>query len=104
MANARIGDSPWGFALGVAQILAILDNNMLVFPTQNSHIGGNAQRDGPTQMFSRCLMLNSSPPCSWLTQFIVESFDYDKCQVWLNHSEKNIKSCKIGRVHNRCLP
>ena len=99
MANARIGGSPWGFALGVAQILAILDNNMLVFPTQNSHIGGNAKRDGPTQMFSRRLMLNSSPPCS----FIVESFDYDKCQVSLNHSEKNIKSCKVGSVHNRCL-
>ena len=100
MANARIGGSPWGFALGVAQILVFLDTNMVVSPTQNSQLGGVAQRDGPTQIFSRGLMLNSSPPCS----FIVESFDYDKCQVWLNYSEKNIKSCKVGSVHNRCLP
>ena len=40
------------FALGVTQILAILDTNMLVSPTQNSRVGGIAQSDGPTHVFS----------------------------------------------------
>ena len=43
-----------GVSLGVTQILAFLDTNMLVSPTQNSHVGGIAQRDGPTRVFSRC--------------------------------------------------
>ena len=33
------------FALGVMQILAFLDTNMLVSPTQNSHVRGIAQRE-----------------------------------------------------------
>ena len=41
------------FALGETQILAFLDTNMLVSPTQNSRVGDIAQRDGPTQMFLR---------------------------------------------------
>ena len=54
--------SHWGFALGetqissfmlgVMQMLAYLDTNMLVSP--NSRIGGIAQHDGPTGVFSRC--------------------------------------------------
>ena len=33
------------FALGVTQVLAFLDTNMLVSPTQNSRVGGIAQHD-----------------------------------------------------------
>ena len=41
------------FALGVTQILTFLDTNVLVSPTQNFCVVGFAQRDGPTQVFSR---------------------------------------------------
>ena len=40
------------FVMGVMQILAFLDTNMLVYPTQNSRIGGIAQHDGPMQVFT----------------------------------------------------
>ena len=40
------------FALGVTQILAFSDTDMLVSPTQKSRIGGIAQRDGPMRVSS----------------------------------------------------
>ena len=42
-----------GFALGVKQILAFLNTNMLVSPTQSCGVGGLSQRQDPTQMFLR---------------------------------------------------
>ena len=39
-----------GFPLGVIQILAFLDDNMLVSPMQNSHVRGIGKRNGPTQV------------------------------------------------------
>ena len=58
MANAkilRLGPiysigSRWGIALGVTQILAFLDTNMFVYPTQNAHVGGSY----PTRGVLRC--------------------------------------------------
>ena len=38
------------FALGVTQILALFDTNMLVSPTRNCGVGGLSQREDPTQM------------------------------------------------------
>ena len=35
------------FVLGVTQILAFLDNNMLVSPTRNCGVGGLSQRADP---------------------------------------------------------
>ena len=53
----------WGFALGVrqilcfacgvTQILAFLDTNMLVYPTQNCGFGGLSQRQDLTPMVLR---------------------------------------------------
>ena len=40
-------------ALGVTQILAFLDTNMSVSPTQNCDVGGLSQRKDPTQMVLR---------------------------------------------------
>ena len=40
--------SSWGFKLGVTHILAFLDTNMLVSPTQNSRVGGITQCNSPT--------------------------------------------------------
>ena len=55
--------SLWGFALGetqflcfawvVMQIIAFLDTNMLVYPTQNCGIGGLSQRQDPMRMVLR---------------------------------------------------
>ena len=39
------------FVLGVTQILAFLNTNILVSPLQNSQIGGTAQRDGQMRVF-----------------------------------------------------
>ena len=39
-----------GLALGVTQILAFLDTNMFVSPTQNCGVGGLSQRKDPTQI------------------------------------------------------
>ena len=36
-----------GLALGITQILAFLDNNMLVYPTQNCGVGGLSQHKDP---------------------------------------------------------
>ena len=41
------------FALGVTQILAFLDTNLLVCPTQNCGAGGLSQRQDPMQMVLR---------------------------------------------------
>ena len=41
------------FALGVTQILAFLDTNMLVPPTRNCGVGGLSQREDPTRMVLR---------------------------------------------------
>ena len=38
------------FALGVTQILAFLDTNMLVYPMQNCGVGGLSQREDQTRM------------------------------------------------------
>ena len=46
--NLYSTDSHWGFALGVTQILAFLDTNMLVEVTQNRRIGGLTQHKAPT--------------------------------------------------------
>ena len=51
--NPYCTDWHWGFALGVTQIFAFLDTNMLVSPTQNSGVGGLSQRQDPTQMVLR---------------------------------------------------
>ena len=40
-------------AFGLGVIFAFLDTNMLVSPTQNSRVGGIAQRDSKTQVFLR---------------------------------------------------
>ena len=47
------GNANLYFALGVRQILAFLDTNMLVSPTQNCGVGGLSQRQDPTQMVLR---------------------------------------------------
>ena len=41
------------FALGVRQILAFLDTDMLVYPTQNCGLGGVSQCQDPTRMVLR---------------------------------------------------
>ena len=42
-----------GLALGVTQILAFLDTNMLVSPTRNCDVGGLSQHLDQTQMVLR---------------------------------------------------
>ena len=42
-----------GLALGVTQILAFLNTNMLVYPTGNCGIRGLSQHEDPTQMVLR---------------------------------------------------
>ena len=38
------------FALGITQILAFFDTNILVSPKGNCGVGGLSQREDPTQM------------------------------------------------------
>ena len=42
------------FALGVMQILGVLDTNMLVSPMRNCGIGGVIQCEQPMRMVLRC--------------------------------------------------
>ena len=42
--NLYSTDSCWGFALGVTQISAFLDTNMLVYPKRNCGVEGLSQR------------------------------------------------------------
>ena len=46
--------SRWGFALPVTQILVFLDTNMLIYPKQNSRVGGITQRKPPMPGVLRC--------------------------------------------------
>ena len=39
------GNATFSVCVGVKQMLAFLDSNMLVYPTQNSRIGGIAQHE-----------------------------------------------------------
>ena len=44
------GNTNLGFALGVTQVLAFFDTNMLVSPMQNCDVGGLSQHKNPTRM------------------------------------------------------
>ena len=44
------GNTNFRFGVGVTQILAFLDTNMFVSPTQNCGVGGLSQRKDPTQI------------------------------------------------------
>ena len=45
---ARVGSTNFNVCVGITHILAFLDTNMLVSPTQNCGIGGLSQREDPT--------------------------------------------------------
>ena len=51
----RVGrNANFSIHVGATQTLAFLDTNMLVSPTQNSRVGGIAQREAPTQGVMHC--------------------------------------------------